>query len=376
MQDELKALQRALGITFVFVTHDQGEALSMADRVAVFNDGRIVQVGTPGGDLRAAAHPLRRRFRRLLQRAAAASSPTRSGAAAPGRASAGEDPRRRAPRAGGRGDGRASSDHRQCLFSGRRHPHRSLAADGADARVRPSRRRPRICSPARASGCRSAVTALHLMEPSHDGAALAGAPPSPGDAAPRLLRRASRTSSGAARGCCCAAAGAARCSGSASSMSARSFALLLQSFFSIDEFSGLVDPRVHARDLCRAVPAGQSRHHRAHRADGAAVTLASARHRLPDRLLRGALCHAARWKALFYLGGDAAALVELSGQGLCLEADPRQGGHPHLALQQGCGLVAGCSTPGSPSPVIGGTVAVGQLSSAPSSSSSMSGCPS
>ncbi len=47
MQDELKALQRSLGVTFVFVTHDQGEALSMADRVAVFNEGRIVQVGAP-----------------------------------------------------------------------------------------------------------------------------------------------------------------------------------------------------------------------------------------------------------------------------------------------------------------------------------------
>lgn len=47
MQEELKALQKALGITFIFVTHDQGEALSMADRVAVFNDGRIMQVGTP-----------------------------------------------------------------------------------------------------------------------------------------------------------------------------------------------------------------------------------------------------------------------------------------------------------------------------------------
>jgi putative spermidine/putrescine transport system ATP-binding protein len=47
MQDELKSLQRALGITFVFVTHDQGEALSMADRVAVFNDGKVMQVGTP-----------------------------------------------------------------------------------------------------------------------------------------------------------------------------------------------------------------------------------------------------------------------------------------------------------------------------------------
>ncbi|GAB4387657.1 ABC transporter ATP-binding protein [Albidovulum sp.] len=47
MQEELKALQRRLGITFVFVTHDQGEALSMADRVAVFNEGRIIQVGRP-----------------------------------------------------------------------------------------------------------------------------------------------------------------------------------------------------------------------------------------------------------------------------------------------------------------------------------------
>ncbi|MBV2185289.1 MAG: ABC transporter ATP-binding protein [Rhizobium sp.] len=47
MQEELKTLQRSLGITFIFVTHDQGEALSMADRVAVFNDGRIVQAGTP-----------------------------------------------------------------------------------------------------------------------------------------------------------------------------------------------------------------------------------------------------------------------------------------------------------------------------------------
>ncbi len=47
MQEELKTLQKSLGITFVFVTHDQGEALSMADRVAVFNDGRIVQAGSP-----------------------------------------------------------------------------------------------------------------------------------------------------------------------------------------------------------------------------------------------------------------------------------------------------------------------------------------
>ena len=47
MQEELKALQDDLGITFIFVTHDQGEALSMADRVAIFNEGRVIQVGSP-----------------------------------------------------------------------------------------------------------------------------------------------------------------------------------------------------------------------------------------------------------------------------------------------------------------------------------------
>ncbi|MEH7830173.1 ABC transporter ATP-binding protein [Gemmobacter denitrificans] len=47
MQDELKALQKRLGLTFVFVTHDQHEALSMADNLAVFNEGRIAQIGTP-----------------------------------------------------------------------------------------------------------------------------------------------------------------------------------------------------------------------------------------------------------------------------------------------------------------------------------------
>jgi putative spermidine/putrescine transport system ATP-binding protein len=47
MQVFLKALQRDLGITFVYVTHDQEEALTMSDRLAVFNDGKIEQVGTP-----------------------------------------------------------------------------------------------------------------------------------------------------------------------------------------------------------------------------------------------------------------------------------------------------------------------------------------
>ncbi|WP_425256996.1 ABC transporter ATP-binding protein [Rubrivivax sp. RP6-9] len=47
MQSELKALQRRLGITFLFITHDQHEALSMSDRIGVFNAGRLEQVGTP-----------------------------------------------------------------------------------------------------------------------------------------------------------------------------------------------------------------------------------------------------------------------------------------------------------------------------------------
>lgn len=47
MQAELKTIQREAGITFIFVTHDQEEAMRMSDRIAVFNAGRIEQLGTP-----------------------------------------------------------------------------------------------------------------------------------------------------------------------------------------------------------------------------------------------------------------------------------------------------------------------------------------
>ncbi len=47
MQVELKRIQREVGITFVYVTHDQGEALTMSDRIAVMNDGLIEQLGSP-----------------------------------------------------------------------------------------------------------------------------------------------------------------------------------------------------------------------------------------------------------------------------------------------------------------------------------------
>jgi putative spermidine/putrescine transport system ATP-binding protein len=47
MQVELKQIQGEVGITFVYVTHDQEEALTMSDRIAVFNEGRVEQIGTP-----------------------------------------------------------------------------------------------------------------------------------------------------------------------------------------------------------------------------------------------------------------------------------------------------------------------------------------
>ena len=62
MRVEIAGLQRRLGITTVFVTHDQGEALVMSDRIAVMNAGRIEQLGTAGRRLRAAGDPLRREF--------------------------------------------------------------------------------------------------------------------------------------------------------------------------------------------------------------------------------------------------------------------------------------------------------------------------
>jgi ABC-type Fe3+/spermidine/putrescine transport system ATPase subunit len=47
MQLELKALQMLVGITFIYVTHDQGEALTMSDRIAVMNKGKVLQIGNP-----------------------------------------------------------------------------------------------------------------------------------------------------------------------------------------------------------------------------------------------------------------------------------------------------------------------------------------
>ena len=80
MQVELKAIQREVGITFLFVTHDQEEALTMSDRIAVFNHGRIEQVGTPARGLRAPGDGVRRRLRRHVEPARRASRAARCSA--------------------------------------------------------------------------------------------------------------------------------------------------------------------------------------------------------------------------------------------------------------------------------------------------------
>ena len=68
MQVELKTIQDEVGITFIYVTHDQEEALTMSDRIAVFNDGRDRADRRPGRDLRAPSQPVRRRIRRHVER--------------------------------------------------------------------------------------------------------------------------------------------------------------------------------------------------------------------------------------------------------------------------------------------------------------------
>ena len=62
IQEELKILQREVGITFIFVTHAQSEALSMGDRVVVMNAGRVEQEGTPEELYRRPATPFAARF--------------------------------------------------------------------------------------------------------------------------------------------------------------------------------------------------------------------------------------------------------------------------------------------------------------------------
>ena len=102
MQIELKRIQQEVGITFIYVTHDQEEALTMSDRLAVFNAGRIEQVGRPRGGLRAAGDAVRGRVRRDVQPALRGGGP-----ADPGQGRHVHDPAREDPAHTTRGTARA-----------------------------------------------------------------------------------------------------------------------------------------------------------------------------------------------------------------------------------------------------------------------------
>jgi spermidine/putrescine transport system ATP-binding protein len=67
LQIELKGIQREVGITFIYVTHDQEEALTMSDRIAVMNRGRFEQVDVPEEVYERPGHDLRRRVHRRLE---------------------------------------------------------------------------------------------------------------------------------------------------------------------------------------------------------------------------------------------------------------------------------------------------------------------
>ena len=67
LQIELKRIQETVGITFVYVTHDQEEALAMSDRVAVMNNGIIEQLAATAGDLRPSGDRIRRTVHRRYQ---------------------------------------------------------------------------------------------------------------------------------------------------------------------------------------------------------------------------------------------------------------------------------------------------------------------
>ena len=103
MRAEIKALHQRLKTTTVYVTHDQVEAMTMADRIVVMHDGRIEQIGAPLAALRPSGQPVRRAVHRLAgderRRTARSSAPTASRTSRWATASSGRCSRGRAPTA-------------------------------------------------------------------------------------------------------------------------------------------------------------------------------------------------------------------------------------------------------------------------------------
>ena len=99
LRDEIKTLQRRLGVTTIMVTHDQEEALAMADRIVVMNRGRVEQVGSPAETYGRPGLRLRRRLRRRHEHARRRRRRARPGAGRPAGARL-QRARRAQPRAG------------------------------------------------------------------------------------------------------------------------------------------------------------------------------------------------------------------------------------------------------------------------------------
>ncbi len=140
MQVELKAIQREVGITFVFVTHDQEEALTMSDRIAVFNDGRIEQIGTPA---EVYEHPATAFVAGFVGTSNLLDGRRRPGRPRPRRARSRSGPEKIACSLG---DARTDVGRRRTP-SARRGRRGRLRRPGDPLRGRPRRRRPRLTSP-------------------------------------------------------------------------------------------------------------------------------------------------------------------------------------------------------------------------------------
>ena len=102
MQIELKSIQREVGITFVYVTHDQEEALTMSDRLAVFNEGKIEQIGPPAEVYEHPQSEFIAGLRRRLERHRARRSPVHGQAREAQPARRRRSARAGSPRRGGR----------------------------------------------------------------------------------------------------------------------------------------------------------------------------------------------------------------------------------------------------------------------------------
>ena len=110
LQVELKRIQQELGITFVYVTHDQEEALTMSDRLAVFNEGRIEQIGAPAEVYEHPASEFIAGFVGVVERARAGRPPLHG--------AAGEDPPARRGRAAGGRARRGGGADRDVVYVG------------------------------------------------------------------------------------------------------------------------------------------------------------------------------------------------------------------------------------------------------------------